>query len=82
MAGTVGAEFFCALLVVLGLATRLAAIPLVFTMAIAAFVVNGSAPWGEKELPLLYLIPFLMLVFTGAGAYSFDARHRKTRARG
>ena len=73
MAGAVGAEFFCSILVVLGLGTRLAVLPLVFTMAIAAFVINGGQPWGEIEFPLLYLVPFAALAFTGAGAYSLDA---------
>ena len=40
-----GAEFFCALLVVLGLFTRWAAIPPVVTMAVAAFVAHGGDPW-------------------------------------
>lgn len=40
-----GAEFFCALLVALGLATRFAAIPVVFAMGVAAFVAHGADPW-------------------------------------
>lgn len=40
-----GAEFGCALLVVLGLFTRWAAIPVAFTMLVAAFVVHASDPW-------------------------------------
>jgi putative oxidoreductase len=39
------AEFFCALLVMAGLATRIAAFPIVFTMAVAAFLVHGADPW-------------------------------------
>ena len=76
LAGTVGAEFFCSVLVAIGLLTRLAVLPLVFTMAIAAFVVNAGAPWGDVELPLLYLVPFAALGLTGAGEYSLDARLR------
>jgi len=74
MAGAIGAEFFCAILVVLGLATRAAALPLVFTMSVAAFIVHANDPWSRKELALLYLVIFLVLVFTGAGSYSLDAR--------
>lgn len=40
-----GAEFLCALLVVLGLATRVAAVPVVVTMGVAAFVVHAGDPW-------------------------------------
>ena len=73
-----GAEFFCALLVVIGLATRLAAIPPAFAMGVAAFVVHANDPWramgpgASKEPALLYLIPFLALVFTGPGRFSID----------
>ena len=74
MAGTVGAEVVCAGLVAIGLATRLAALPLVFTMSVAGFVINAGEPWGEKELAAIYLVPFLALVFTGPGAYSLDAK--------
>jgi len=74
MAGTVGAEVVCAALVAVGLATRLAALPLVFTMAVAGFVINAGAPWGEQELAAIYLVPFAALVFTGPGAYSVDAK--------
>lgn len=43
------AEFFCAILVTAGLATRFVAAPIVFTMAVAAFVVHGSDPWTMGE---------------------------------
>jgi len=82
-------EFLCALLIVLGLATRLAAVPVVITMAVAAFVIHAGDPWTmeaaanaffsgasktwfSKEPALLYLIPFLSLVFTGGGKISLD----------
>lgn len=38
-------EFICALLVILGLGTRLAAVPVVISMAVAAFVVHTKDPW-------------------------------------
>lgn len=40
-----GAEFVCPLLVLVGLLTRLSALPVVFTMIIAAFVVHANDPW-------------------------------------
>ena len=39
------AEFVCAALVLVGLATRLAAIPPVIAMGVAAFVAHGADPW-------------------------------------
>ena len=38
-------EFICALLIMLGLWTRLAAFPVVISMAVAAFVVHAKDPW-------------------------------------
>jgi len=75
--GATAAEFFCALLVMAGFATRFAAAPIVFTMAVAAFGVHANDPWtmgqgASKEPALLYLFPFLALIFTGAGKFSVD----------
>ncbi len=83
------AEFFCALAVVVGAATRPAAATVVISMSVAAFVAHAGNPWtmetgyrlfmakqasswASKEPALLYLIPFLALVFTGAGGLSID----------
>lgn len=66
------AEFFCALAVVLGAMTRIAAVPVVITMAVAAFVVHAADPWAKVEFALLYGVPFLALVCTGAGQFSVD----------
>ena len=72
LALAVFAEVFCALAVMAGFATRLAAIPLVTTMCVAAFVIHADDPWAKKEFALLYAVPFLTLVFTGAGKFSVD----------
>lgn len=63
------AEVLCAGLIVLGVATRLAAIPLLVTMLVAAFIVHGADPFAKKELALLYGTCFMALVFSGSGAY-------------
>lgn len=67
------AEVVCSVLVMLGLATRLACIPLLATMLVAAAVVHGQDPWAKKEFALLYAIQFLTLLFTGPGMFSIDA---------
>ena len=59
---TVLAELVAPALLVVGLQTRLAAIPAAFTMGVAAFVVHGSDPLGDKELALLYLVCFAALL--------------------
>ncbi|HSR50075.1 MAG TPA: DoxX family protein [Acidobacteriota bacterium] len=67
------AEFFCALAVVLGLATRLACIPLVIGLGVAFFIFHAGDPFGHKELAYLYLCVFAALALSGPGRWSVDA---------
>lgn len=76
LASAVGAEVGCSVLLILGLRTRLAALPLAFTMGVAAFVVHGANPWAKKELALLYGAVYITVFFTGAGRFSLDGRRR------
>lgn len=66
------AEVVCAGLVVLGLWTRAALIPLIIGMAVIAFMVKGDADFKEKELALVYLFAFVTLLFTGSGRFAID----------
>lgn len=66
------AEVICAALVVLGLWTRAALIPLIIGMAVIAFMVKGDADFREKELALVYLFAFVTLLFTGSGRFAID----------
>ncbi|MDT0293584.1 DoxX family protein [Mesonia ostreae] len=66
------AEFLCSILLIVGLGTRLVAIPLLFTMMVAVFLVHINDGIGKQELPLLYAIIFITIVTTGAGKYSLD----------
>lgn len=66
------AEFICAILIILGLLTRLASIPLIINMAVASLIVHGSDDFATREMSLLYLGIFLTLFFTGPGKYSAD----------
>lgn len=68
----VGAEFFCALFVAIGFGTRGAALPVMVTMVVAAFVVHWDDPFGRKELALLFLACYTTLLLTGAGRWSID----------
>lgn len=68
------AEFLCGLLVVLGLFTRAALIPLIITMVVAVFIVHADDPFSKQEFGLLYLVPYLTLFLTGPGAYSLDKK--------
>lgn len=48
------AEFVCALLIMLGIGTRFAAVPLVFAMGVAAFVAHKADPWTMAEAYRLF----------------------------
>ncbi len=66
------AEVICSFLIVGGLLTRYAIIPLIATMAVAAFVVNSGQAFGKIELPLIYLAGFVAIFFIGSGRFSLD----------
>jgi len=68
------AEVFCAVLLVAGLAARLALIPLIVTMWVAFYVIHGGALLGENngEMAFVYLAGFVALFIAGPGRYSFD----------
>lgn len=67
------AEFFCAALVILGLFTRLACIPLVIAMGVAFSIAHkhNIAP-GQGETALLFFICFFVILLTGPGKMSVD----------
>jgi putative oxidoreductase len=67
------AEFLCSILLLMGLATRLAAIPLLINMLVIILIQHGSDPFGKKELPLLYLLGYGTLLVFGGGKYSLDS---------
>lgn len=70
------AEFFGGLALLLGLFTRIAAIPVVITMLVAAFKVHGAAfslQHQGMEYALTLGVVAAALALTGAGRYSIDA---------
>jgi len=71
------AEVICAAMVMIGLATRVAAVNVAGTMAVAAFIVHANDPWPKPELAIVYLVPFLVLALTGPGRFSLDAYRSK-----
>ena len=66
------AELFCSIAVILGLFTRLAVFPLIFAMCVAALVAHAGQAFSTKELALLYLTFFTVILITGPGRYSID----------
>ncbi len=73
----VSAEVFCAAAVVVGLFTRLAAIPLMITMLVAFFVVHGGDPFQKRELAFVYLVAYAAIALIGPGRFSLDRKLRK-----
>lgn len=65
-------EVICSVLIIIGLGTRLASIPLIITMAVAFFIVHAADPFQNKELALFFLIVYVVLALTGSGKYSLD----------
>lgn len=73
LALTVFAEVFCSILLILGLATRLASVPLIINMLVAIFYALASQPLAKKELAIFYLIFYLGFLILGGGKYSLDS---------
>lgn len=69
----VGAEFFCAIFLMLGIMTRIVAVPLTITMLVAFFVVHANDDFNTKEKAALYLIAYLSIILCGGGRFSLDS---------
>lgn len=70
---TVFAEVFCSVFLIVGLLTRLAAIPLVICMAVIVFMVHGNDSLEVREKAILFLTAFVVLLFAGPGKVSIDS---------
>jgi|AntRauTorcE11897_2_1112592.scaffolds.fasta_scaffold23517_1 putative oxidoreductase len=71
------AEGICGLLVATGFWTRISAFVLTINMSVIVFVAHAGDPFGSKEKGLLFLVMFVVLLFTGGGKYSMDAQLSK-----
>jgi putative oxidoreductase len=70
------AEVFCSVLLVVGFATRFAALACGITVATAFFHAHGArfTGQGNGELPFMYLGAFIVLLIAGGGRYSVDGK--------
>lgn len=66
------AEVGCSLLLIFGIFTRLAVLPLIFNMIVAAFVVHAGAGLQGRELAIMYLAMYILVFFMGGGRYAID----------
>lgn len=65
------AEVFCSLLVIAGLFTRLAVLPLVISISVAFFLANNHN-FDKGELDAIFLTGFLAILLCGPGRASLD----------
>jgi len=85
MALVVIAEVLCSVLILFGLAIRLAVLPLIFNMLIIILVVMGDSGLEKQESAIHYLLAYLVLLFAGSGSISIDkiiSRRSARRRRG
>ena len=66
------AEFFCSCLIILGLFTRLACIPLIISTSVALFYAHHGDVFGMGERAGLFLTGYITLLFLGPGKVSVD----------
>ncbi|HYH16014.1 MAG TPA: DoxX family protein [Flavisolibacter sp.] len=79
---TVFAEVFCSILILVGAGTRLAAVPAIITMLVAATVIHAADPFAKKEMAFLFLLVYVVLLVAGSGKYSVDyLLHRRWSTR-
>lgn len=74
---TVLGEVIAPAFILLGLFTRVAAVPAFITMAVAVFMVHAGDPFSDKEHALMYALAFLCVLLSGPGQYSLDHRYSK-----
>ncbi|SKA14718.1 DoxX family protein [Sediminibacterium ginsengisoli] len=66
------AEFFCGILITIGLFTRLAAIPVFITMVVAYFIAHANDPFLVKTPAFVYMILSIVIFINGSGRFSVD----------
>jgi putative oxidoreductase len=69
----VAAEFVGGILVTLGLAGRLAALLLAFSLSLTLFSGEAGLPWRQREATVLYLTASLAILLLGCGRWALDA---------
>jgi putative oxidoreductase len=72
------AEVVCPLFMIFGIATRLAALPIIGVTVIALAFVHPEWNLGEAQFAWMLLILFGTLVIGGAGRYRVPLPHRAT----
>lgn len=66
-------EVGCSVLIIMGLFTRLATLPLIFGMFVATFIAFPDKSIAAGELSFVYMGIYIMLLISGGGRYAIDA---------
>jgi putative oxidoreductase len=66
------AELVCGVLLILGLFTRLASIPIIIGMSVVVFVASNADIFGQGERGMMYLATAVTVLFCGPGRISID----------
>lgn len=79
LALAIGSEFFGAILVILGIATRISSLSLLITMLVAGLLVHAQDPFAKKELALLYAAVYAACFVLGSGKYALGHKLSKNK---
>ena len=74
-------ELVCSMAFIIGFLYRLAMIPMIFTMAMAFFVIHSQDAFAVRELALVYLGVFVLMYIAGPGKFAVD-RYFAVKERG
>lgn len=67
-------EVIAPIFIMVGFRTKLAAIPAMITMFVAALIHHSDDPFKDKEKAFLFALIFLVIFLAGPGKYSIDKR--------
>ena len=67
-------EFIAPIFIAIGYKTKISTILPIATMFVASFIVHFDDPFKNKELAILYLVGFLIILLMGPGKYSIDRK--------
>ncbi|HEY5463527.1 MAG TPA: DoxX family protein [Hanamia sp.] len=66
------AELICGILLIIGLFTRLACIPIIIGMCVVVFVASNANIFAQGERGMIYLAATITILFCGPGKVSLD----------
>ena len=72
MALVVFGEFFAPLFVLIGVGTRIFAIPIIYTFCVIVFDVHWGDSFGKMEKGLMFLVSYVLIFLSGPGKISVD----------